>query len=119
HDGFHDVVIREGGKISLFTSSASGIDFETPQQVLRSSGNVLGAYIRDENDDGRDDLWLARVETISIGDLFVWLALSGTLDVEVFIYRNEGTQFSRRPARKLTLAVKYPSALSLLGTAMD
>jgi hypothetical protein len=119
NDGFDDVVIREGGKISLFTSSATGIDFEAPQQVLRSSGNVLGSYIRDENGDGLEDLWLARVESISIGDVFVWLALSGTLDVEVFIYRNEGTQFTRRPSRKLTLAVKYPSALSLLSTGLE
>jgi hypothetical protein len=119
NDGFDDVIIREGGKISLFTSSATGIDFKEPQQVLRSSGNVLGAYIRDENGDGLEDLWLARVESISIGDLFVWLALSGSLDVEVFIYRNEGTQFTRRPSRKLTVAVKYPSALSLLGTVME
>jgi hypothetical protein len=119
NDGFDDVVIREGGKISLFTSSATGINFEEPQQVLRSSGNVIAAYIRDENSDGLDDLWLARVETISIGDLFVWLALSGSLDVEVFIYRNEGAQFTRRPSRKLTLAVKYPSALSLLSSGLE
>lgn len=119
NDGIDDVVIREGGKISLFTSTANGIDFQQPQQVLRSSGNVLGAYVRDENGDGLGDLWLARVEAISIGDLFVWLALSGTLEVEVFIYRNEGAQFTRRPSRKLTVAVKYPSALSLLGSGLQ
>jgi hypothetical protein len=119
NDGLDDVVIREGGKISLFTSSATGINFEEPQQVLRSSGNVLGAYIRDENEDGLEDLWLARVESISIGDVFVSLALSGSVDVEVFIYRNEGAQFTRRPSRKLTVAVKYPSALSLLSTGLE
>lgn len=116
-DGNDDLLIREGGKISLFSGTNDGMDFSQPRQILKSSGNVLAAFIRDENEDELDDLWIIRVESISIGDAFLWLALSGSIEVEAFIYRNEGDQFARRPARKLTLDVKFPSILRLISTA--
>ncbi|MEZ5518804.1 MAG: VCBS repeat-containing protein [Gammaproteobacteria bacterium] len=118
-DGIDDLLLREGGKVSLFGGNATGMDLEQPRQVLRSGGNVLSVFLYDEDEDGLKDLWLWRVETISVGDIFLWLALSGDIAVEAFIYPNEGERFARRPTRRITVNLKFPSALRLAGQAMD
>lgn len=115
-DGVDDLLLREGGKVSLFGGSAQGMDFTQPRQVLRSGGNVLGTFLQDENEDGLKDLWLWRVESISVGDIFVWLALSGSIAIEAFIYPNDGERFARRPSRKVTIDLKFPSVISLTST---
>ena len=118
-DGIDDFVLREGGKVSLFAGTATGMDFSQPRQVLRSGGNVLTVFLHDEDGDGKKDLWLWRVEPISVGDLFLWLAISGSVNVEAFVYRNEGDSFARRPARQVTVALKFPSAVRLLSSVVD
>jgi len=118
-DGVDDLLLREGGKVSLFGGSDEGMDFTQPRQVLRSGGNVLSTFLQDENEDGLKDLWLWRVENISVGDIFVWLALSGSIAVEAFIYPNDGERFARRPSRKVTIDLKFPSVISLTSTARD
>ena len=112
-DGIEDLLLREGGKVSLFRGTPTGMNLEQPLQVLRSGGNVLSTFLYDENEDGLKDLWLWRVESISVGDIFVWLALSGSIAIEAFIYPNEGESFSRRPTRQITVELKFPSALRL------
>lgn len=112
-DGIEDLLLREGGKVSLFAGTPSGMNLEQPLQVLRSGGNVLSTFIYDEDGDGLKDLWLWRVEPISVGDIFIWLALSGSIAIEAFIYPNEGERFSRRPNRKLTIDLKFPSVIRL------
>ena len=112
-DNIEDLLLREGGKVSLYGGTAGGMDFDEPRQVLRSGGNVLSTFLYDENEDGLKDLWLWRVEPISVGDIFIWLALSGSVAIEAFIYPNEGDRFSRRPTRKLTINLKFPSVLRL------
>ena len=118
-DGIDDLLLREGGKVSLFGGSELGMNFTQPRQVLRSGGNVLGTFLQDENEDGLKDLWLWRVESISVGDIFVWLALSGSIAIEAFIYPNDGARFSRRPSRKVTIDLKFPSVISLTSTFRD
>tara|TARA_B110000495_G_C22948602_1_gene555418 strand:- start:257 stop:1297 length:1041 start_codon:yes stop_codon:yes gene_type:complete len=118
-DGIDDLLLREGGKVSLFGGSEIGMNFEKPRQVLRSGGNVLGTFLQDENEDGLKDLWLWRVESISVGDIFVWLALSGSIAIEAFIYPNDGERFARRPSRKVTIDLKFPSVISLTSTFRD
>lgn len=118
-DKIDDFVLREGGKVSLFTGNASGMDFSQPKQVLRSGGNVLKVFLHDEDGDGRKDLWLWRIEPISVGDLFLWLAISGSVNVEAFVYRNEGESFARRPARQVTVALKFPSAVRMISSVVD
>jgi hypothetical protein len=118
-DGIDDLLLREGGKVSLFGGSDQGMDLAQPRQVLRSGGNVLSTFLQDENEDGLKDLWLWRVESISVGDIFVWLALSGSIAVEAFIYPNDGERFSRRPSRKVTIDLKFPSVISLTSTLRD
>jgi hypothetical protein len=115
-DGIDDLLLREGGKVSLFGGSELGMNFAEPRQVLRSGGNVLGTFLQDENEDGLKDLWLWRVESISVGDIFVWLALSGSIAIEAFIYPNDGERFARRPSRKVTIDLKFPSVISLTST---
>ena len=112
-DKIDDLLLREGGKVSLFQGTASGMDLEQPQQVLRSGGNVLSAFLYDENEDGLKDLWLWRVEPISVGDVFIWLALSGSVAIEAFVYPNNGERFTRRPTRKLTVNLRFPSVIRL------
>lgn len=118
-DNIDDFVMREGGKVSLFAGTATGMDFSQPKQVLRSGGNVLTVFLHDEDGDGRKDLWLWRVEPISVGDIFLWLAISGSINVEAFVYRNEGETFARRPARQVTVALKFPSAVRMLSSVID
>jgi hypothetical protein len=118
-DGFEDLLLREGGKVTVFMGTATGIDQDAPKQVLRSGGNVLSTFLYDEDDDGQKDLWLWRVEPISVGDIFLWLALSGSISVEAFIYRNQGESFARRPARKISVALKFPSVIRLASTLSD
>ena len=118
-DGIDDLLLREGGKVSLFGGSELGMNFAQPRQVLRSGGNVLGTFLQDENEDGLKDLWLWRVESISVGDIFVWLALSGSIAIEAFIYPNDGEKFTRRPSRKVTIDLKFPSVISLTSTFRD
>ncbi len=118
-DNIDDFILREGGKVSLFAGTATGMDFSQPKQVLRSGGNVLTVFLHDEDGDGRKDLWLWRVEPVSVGDIFLWLAISGSINVEAFVYRNEGETFARRPARQLTVALKFPSAVRMLSSVID
>jgi len=118
-DGIEDLVLREGGKISLFAGSGNGMDLENPRQVLRSGGNVLGSFLHDENEDGLKDLWLWRVESISLGDVFLWLALSSDIAVEALVYPNDGERFARRPSRRITVSLQIPSLVGLAGDFRD
>lgn len=118
-DGIADALLRESGRVALFLGNESGIDFSTPQQILRSGGNVLTTFLHDENSNGRPDLWLWRVEQVSVGDLFLWLALSGSIDIEAFVYHNEGDQFARRPGRRITVTLRFPSAVRMIGSVRD
>ncbi|MGI9250379.1 MAG: FG-GAP repeat domain-containing protein [Pseudohongiellaceae bacterium] len=115
-DGIADLLLREGGKVSLFAGTARGMNFDKPLQVLRSSGNVLSTFLHDEDGDGKKDLWLWRVEPISVGDIFVWLALSGSIGIEAFIYPNEGERFARRPARRITINLRFPSMIRMVSS---
>lgn len=114
-DRIEDLVLREGGKILLYHGAVDGLDLSRPRQVLRSGGNVVMVALHDEDEDGADDLWLVRIETISMADIFLWLVASGSVDFEVFIYRNLKGVFARRPGRKLTVTVEFPALRDLAG----
>lgn len=118
-DGIDDLVLREGGRVALHIGQEDGMNLATPDQILRSSGNVLSVFLADENEDGSPDLWLWRVEQVSIGDVFLWLAVSGTINIEAFVYPNEGNQFARRPSRRITVAMRFPSAVRLIGSVQE
>jgi hypothetical protein len=114
-DGIDDMILREGGRVALHLGSANGINFDQPDQILRSGGNVLAVFLHDENENGRPDLWLWRVDQISLGDLFLWLAISGSINLEAFVYHNE----ARRPARRITVTLRFPSAVRMISSVRD
>ncbi len=114
-DGIDDLVLREGSKISLFAGNRDGMELASPRQVLRSGGNVLGSFLHDENDDGLKDLWLWRIESISLGDVFLSLVLASDIAIEALIYPNDGERFARRPSRKITVSLQIPSLVGLAG----
>lgn len=118
-NGIDDVILREGGRVALYLGSEDGVDFSTPRQILRSGGNVLTTFLHDENENGRPDLWLWRVEQVSLADLFVWLAISGSINIEAFVYHNEGDSFARRPARRINVTLRFPSAVRMISSVRD
>ena len=112
-DRSEDAVLRAGGKVSLFLMNKAGFDAARPDQVLKSSGNVFFASLDDEDGDGRADLWLVRIEAVTMGDLFLWLIASGKIDFDIFIYRNSGGRFASRPSRRITVTARFASLLSI------
>ncbi|MEM7235047.1 MAG: VCBS repeat-containing protein, partial [Planctomycetota bacterium] len=113
-DGIEDLLVRTAGKVRLYRGTKGGIDLRKPSQYLKASGHVVYAFLRDENEDNSLDLCLLRVEKISLADVFLWLVVPGSLDLEVFVYRGQGGKFARRPARRLVFTLSFPSVLSLI-----
>jgi hypothetical protein len=64
-------------------------------------------------------LQLLRGERISLGRVLRWLILPGSLDFELFVYRNDSGVFSRRPTRQNTVALEIPRLLSLIDDAEE
>ena len=64
-------------------------------------------------------MWLWRVEQVSLGDVFLWLAISGSINIEAFVYPNEGNAFARRPARRITVALRFPSAVRMISSVQE
>ena len=97
-------------------SSDNPVSADRDSEGEPETGPATGA---ETDGDERPDLWLWRVEPISVGDLFIWLALSGSINVEAFVYRNDGERFASRPARKITVALKFPSAVRVLTSEIE
>jgi len=113
-EGARDVVVQQGNTFKVYLGgSRSGVD-RTPDGLLKSSGNVLGFFLRDTLGDPRPDLQLLRVESLSLGQAIRWLVLPGSLDFDVYTYVNEGGHFSRRPSKRVTLSIRIPRIFSLL-----
>ncbi len=113
-DGIEDLMLRGGGRLVFFLGRKDGMNIQRAHQVLKASGNVLLALMEDENGDGHLDLWILRIQKVSLGDIFLWLVTSGSLEFDIFIYRNDGARFSRRPSRRLVIDLRFPSILSLV-----
>jgi hypothetical protein len=94
-------------------ASRSGPD-GTPDQILKLSGNLLHAFVRDVQGDARPDLQLLRGEKISLGTVIRWLVLPGSLDFDLFTYQNERGSFSRRPTRQNRVSIEIPRLLSFM-----
>lgn len=139
-DKIEDLLLLDNGKITVYSGTSTGMDLEKPRQILKSSGNVLFAFVavtqdKDKNKSIKDaiitfvkenqdetrpkDLILIRLQDLSVGDIFTWLVFSKDLDIDFFIYKNQGKAFEKRPGRKITLTMKLPSALKLYNYMND
>jgi FG-GAP-like repeat len=112
----NDLVIQQGGKFSVYLGGSRGPKLDAPDQVLKASGNVLYFLLRDVDKDGRQDLQLLRAQTVSLADALRLLVVPGSLDFDIFTYRNEGGAFSRKPSTRATVSLRVPALLSLLST---
>ena len=133
-DKIEDLLLHDNGKITVYKGTPDGIDLEKPRQILKSSGNVLvvfaaatqekdknkppknaSTFTKEKKDETRPkDLILVRLQEISVSDIFTWLAFSKDIDVDYFIYKNQGKEFEKRPSRKITVTIKLPSVLKLM-----
>lgn len=109
-----DLILQMAGTVKVYLGgSVRGVDGD-PDQVLRISGNLLDVLVRDTDGDEAPDLQMLRGDKVSLGRVLRWLILPGTLDFELFTYRNDGGAFSRKPTRRNTVSLKIPRLLSLI-----
>lgn len=114
-DGDVDLMLREGSKVSVYAGGAAGIDRERATQVLKSSGNLLVAFLADDDGDGKEDLCMLRVQDVSLAEVLGWVVLGGALELELFSYFQEGPlRFARKPSARRSLSLAFPSLLSLV-----
>lgn len=109
-----DLVLQLGSTIYVYLGgSARGVD-EGPDSVLKLSGHLLRFFLRDVQGSELADLQLLRGERIGLGQALRLLVLPGSIDFEVFTYRNEGGSFSRKPTRRNTIALGVPRLLTIM-----
>ncbi|MFH0945400.1 MAG: VCBS repeat-containing protein [Planctomycetota bacterium] len=114
-DGYFDLLLRRGRKVSLYRGGKEGVDRTNAVQVLKTSGNLLTAFALDDDQDGRSDLCLLRVGDVSLGQLIFWLVAGGDLTLDLFVYaQQEDLRFTRKPVKTRTLHVSIPSVASLM-----
>lgn len=111
--GAKDLIIGSEGKFRIFLGGAAAGPDDTPDQVLKLSGNVLYYFVRDVVGDERPDLQIVRGERVSLARLLKYLVVPGQLDFDVFTYANEGGTFSRRPTKRTTIGLRVPRLLKL------
>lgn len=113
-EGPRDLIVILGSKLRVYLGGAVEGPVADPQQVLKSSGTILWAFVRQVEGDALADLQLVRAERISIGRVVRSLILPSALDFDLFTYRNEGGAFSRRPTRTNRLTIEVPRLLSVM-----
>jgi hypothetical protein len=118
----HDLVLQTGGTFRVYAGGSTGPALDAPTQVLKASGNVLYFLLRDTGGDGRPELQILRAGTVSLGDALRLLVIPGSLDFDVFTYRDvwgtpeaeRGEVFARRPTTRTTVALRIPALLGFL-----
>lgn len=109
-----DLLVQVGGTLKVWLGGSVTGTARSPDQVLKLSGNVLHFFTRDVQGDALPDLQLVRGEKVSLGRVLRWLILPGSLDFDLFTYRNEGGAFSRKPTKTNTVELEIPRLLSVL-----
>ena len=100
--GAHDLIVILGPKFRVYLEGAATGPVGAPDQVLKSSGNVLYFFIRQVQGDALPDLQIARGERISLGRVLRYLILPGKIDFDLFTYENVRGVFSRQPTKRAT-----------------
>lgn len=113
----HDLILALGSKVRVYLGGAARGPRDAPDQLLKSSGNVLYMFVRDVHGSTLPDLQLVRAERISLGRVLRYLILPGSLDFDLFTYENEGGSFSRRPTRRNKVTLQIPRLLAFMKEA--
>ncbi len=114
-----DMVLQRGSRFTVHLGGSHGLDPGRADQVLKASGNVMHFLLRDTDGDGAVDLQMLRAETISLGRVLRWLVIAGSLDFDVFTYRNEGGTFARRPSERKTISLRVPALIGFVSGMED
>ena len=113
-EGAHDLLVVLGSKLRVYRGGSRTGPTGTPDQVLKSSGNVLLTFLRDTGRGGLPDLQILRAERVSIARVIRSLILPSKLDFDVFTYLNEDGTFGRRPARRNRVTIELPRILEFM-----
>ena len=109
-----DLIVQVGSKLRIYHGGSRTGPRGAPDQLLKSSGNVLVYFLRDVTGDGLADLQLLRGEGLSLGRLIRWLLLPGRLELQLYTYANDKGKLAKRPTRRNTIAFKIPRLLALM-----
>jgi hypothetical protein len=112
--GDHDLILMLGSVYKIYLGGAATGPRETPDQVLRASGNLILTLVRQVHGDELPELQLVRGERIGIGRVVRYLILPGQLTFDLFTYGNEGGTFTRRPTRRNQIVFEIPRLLALI-----
>lgn len=112
-----DLIVALGAKFRVYMGGAREGPVGTPDQVLKSSGNVLQSFVRQVEGSPLPELQIVRGERIGIGRVLRTLILPGHLDFDIFTYRNERGVFSRKPTRRYTVTFEIPRLLAFIDEA--
>lgn len=112
-----DLIVMLGPKLRLYLGGARNGPVGTPDQVLKSSGNVLWTFVRQVEGDALPDLQIARGQRISVGRVLRSLILPSAIHFDLYTYRNEGGKFSTRPTRRNRVTIEIPRLLSFIEDA--
>ena len=115
----HELILRVGSKFRVYRSGSRQGASGAPDQLLKSSGNVLYYVLRDVVGDPAPELQLLRGEKIGLSQVIRWLVIPGSIDFDVFTYENQAGQFSRRPTRRNKLTLGIPRILAFADRMKD
>ena len=112
-----DLIVVLGSQFRVYLGGSHTGPRETPDQILKASGKVLGWFVRQVRGDTQLDLQIVRGERISLGRMLRYLILPGKLDFDIFTYTNSGGTFSRKPTQRGQVTVEIPRLLPLIEEA--
>ncbi|MCP3918497.1 MAG: VCBS repeat-containing protein [bacterium] len=110
----NDLVLMLGSTFKVYWGGSVTGPNRSPDQLLKSSGNVLHFFVRDVLGDGLPELQISRGERISLGRVLRYLILPGKVDFDLFTYQNDEGTFSMTPTKRATLSLAIPRLLSLM-----
>lgn len=111
--GANDFVLQQGGVFRLWLDGTRTGISRPPDQLLKSSGNVVLFLVRDVLGDELPELQIVRAEEFSLARLLRLLFVAGALNFDIFTYANEGGRFSDKPARRTRIVFEIPSLIGL------
>ncbi len=114
-----DLIVVLGSKFRVYLGGSRTGPRETPDQVLKSSGKVLGWFVRQVRADNLPELQIVRGERISLGRVLRYLILPGKLDFDIYTYTNSKGTFSRSPTQRGRISVEVPRLLPLIEEAEE